>query len=103
MNPVKLIAERGLGMAERTAGRDGEMSKVPSYVPRTRPVKGKSVLITAAAGGGHRLRRARRVLEECARALVISDIHPRALTSGCGAEERSLPERRFRQARQRHR
>jgi len=52
------------------------MSKVPSYVPGHGLLKGKSVLITAAAGGGIGFAAARRVLEEGARALVISDIHP---------------------------
>lgn len=49
----------------------------PSYVPAHDLLKGKSVLITAAAGGGIGFATARRCLEEGARALFLSDVHPR--------------------------
>ncbi|MDB5988372.1 MAG: family oxidoreductase [Nevskia sp.] len=55
------------------------MSLLPAYVPAHQLLAGKSVLITAAAGGGIGFATARRVLEEGARALVIADIHPRRL------------------------
>lgn len=49
----------------------------PAYVPAHGLLKGKTVLITAAAGGGIGFAAARRCLEEGARALMLSDIHPR--------------------------
>jgi 3-oxoacyl-[acyl-carrier protein] reductase len=51
----------------------------PPYVPAHGLLQGKTVLVTAAAGGGIGFATARRVLEEGARALVISDIHERRL------------------------
>jgi 3-oxoacyl-[acyl-carrier protein] reductase len=51
----------------------------PSYVPGHGLLKGKSVLITAAAGGGIGFAAARRCLEEGCRGLMIADIHPRRL------------------------
>jgi 3-oxoacyl-[acyl-carrier protein] reductase len=55
------------------------MSKIPEYVPGHGLLKGKSVLITAAAGAGIGFSAARRCVEEGCRALMISDIHPRRL------------------------
>ncbi len=55
------------------------MNNAPAYVPPHGLLKGKTVLITAAAGGGIGFATARRCLEEGARALVISDIHERRL------------------------
>ncbi|MGH8453232.1 MAG: SDR family oxidoreductase, partial [Nevskiales bacterium] len=55
------------------------MNSIPTYVPAHGLLKGKSVLITAAAGGGIGFATAKRVLEEGARALVIADIHERRL------------------------
>ncbi len=49
----------------------------PHYVPAHGLLRGKSVLITAAAGGGIGFAAARRCLEEGARALMLSDMHPR--------------------------
>ncbi|MEQ1438886.1 SDR family oxidoreductase [Fontimonas sp. SYSU GA230001] len=49
----------------------------PPYVPAHGLLKGKSILITAAAGGGIGFATARRCLEEGARALMLSDMHPR--------------------------
>lgn len=49
----------------------------PPYVPPHGLLKGKAVLITAAAGGGIGFAAARRCLEEGARALMLSDLHPR--------------------------
>ena len=55
------------------------MTPAPDYVPAHGLLAGKSVLITAAAGGGIGNATARRVLEEGARALMIADIHERRL------------------------
>jgi 3-oxoacyl-[acyl-carrier protein] reductase len=49
----------------------------PAYVPGHGLLKGKSVLITAAAGAGIGFATARRCAEEGCRALMVSDIHPR--------------------------
>lgn len=49
----------------------------PPYVPAHGLLQGKSVLITAAAGGGIGFATARRCLEEGARGIVVADIHPR--------------------------
>lgn len=51
----------------------------PEYVPGHGLLKGKSVLVTAAAGGGIGFAAALRSLEEGARAVVIADIHERRL------------------------
>ncbi len=51
----------------------------PEYIPGHGLLQGKSVLITAAAGGGIGFAAAQRSLEEGARALVIADIHERRL------------------------
>ena len=53
------------------------MSKAPDYVPGHGLLKGKSVLITAAAGAGIGFASARRCIEEGCRGIVLSDIHPR--------------------------
>ncbi|WP_028302650.1 SDR family oxidoreductase [Oceanospirillum beijerinckii] len=55
------------------------MQQVPEYVSGHGLLKGKSVLITAAAGAGIGFSAARRAAEEGCRALMISDIHPRRL------------------------
>ncbi len=55
------------------------MAVIPKYVPGHDLLKGKSVLITAAAGGGIGFAAAKRCAEEGCRALVISDIHERRL------------------------
>jgi 3-oxoacyl-[acyl-carrier protein] reductase len=52
----------------------------PNYVPAHGLLQGKTVLVTAAAGGGIGFATAKRVLEEGARALVIADIHERRLS-----------------------
>ena len=57
----------------------------PPYVPGHGLLKGKSVLITAAAGGGIGFATARRCLEEGCRGIVISDIHPRRLDEAVAA------------------
>lgn len=49
--------------------------KVPTYVPGHGLLKGKSVLITAAAGVGIGFSAATRAVEEGCRAIVISDVH----------------------------
>lgn len=55
------------------------MSLNPQYVPGHGLLKGRSVLITAAAGAGIGFSAALRCAEEGCRALMISDIHPRRL------------------------
>lgn len=57
----------------------------PPYVPGHDLLKGKSVLLTAAAGGGIGFAAAKRCAEEGARALFISDIHPRRLDEAVNA------------------
>lgn len=52
---------------------------VPPYVEGHGLLKGKSVLITAAAGVGIGFAAAKKALEESCRALFISDIHERRL------------------------
>ncbi|MRV72087.1 SDR family oxidoreductase [Duganella sp. FT92W] len=52
---------------------------IPEYVKGHGLLAGKSVLITAAAGGGIGFAAARRAVEEGCRALMISDIHPQRL------------------------
>ncbi|CAA0110979.1 putative oxidoreductase [Halioglobus japonicus] len=49
--------------------------KTPEYVPGHDLIKGKSVLVTAAAGAGIGFSAATRAAEEGARAIVLSDIH----------------------------
>jgi len=53
--------------------------QVPQYPAGHGLLKDKSVLVTAAAGGGIGYATARRCAEEGCRALMISDIHPRRL------------------------
>jgi 3-oxoacyl-[acyl-carrier protein] reductase len=55
------------------------MTPAPPYVPGHGLLKGKSVLITAAAGAGIGFATARRCLEESAGALVMADIHEKRL------------------------
>jgi 3-oxoacyl-[acyl-carrier protein] reductase len=49
--------------------------KIPEYVQGHGLIKGKSVLVTAAAGAGIGFSAATRAAEEGARAIVLSDIH----------------------------
>jgi 3-oxoacyl-[acyl-carrier protein] reductase len=67
------------------------MTQSPAYVPPHDLLKGKAVLVTAAAGGGIGLATARRCLEEGARHLVISDIHERRLADAMGALRKDFP------------
>ncbi|GAB5452719.1 MAG: SDR family oxidoreductase [Halioglobus sp.] len=55
--------------------------KNPEYVPGHGLIKGKSVLITAAAGAGIGFAAATKAAEEGARAIVLSDIHEGRLES----------------------
>lgn len=57
------------------------MTPAPAYVPGHGLLKGKSVLVTAAAGAGIGFSAAKRAAEEGARALFISDIHEKRLTA----------------------
>ncbi|MBS0291203.1 MAG: SDR family oxidoreductase [Proteobacteria bacterium] len=55
------------------------MKPSPEYVPAHGLLRGKSVLITAAAGAGIGFSAAQRAAEEGCRSLVISDVHERRL------------------------
>jgi 3-oxoacyl-[acyl-carrier protein] reductase len=55
-------------------------------------LKGKSVLITAAAGGGIGFAAAKRCVEEGCRGLLISDIHPRRLDEAVAVLRKDHPE-----------
>lgn len=55
------------------------MNSAPDYVPAHGLLRGKSVLVTAAAGAGIGFAVAQRAAEEGCRALYISDVHERRL------------------------
>lgn len=55
------------------------MNAAPDYVPAHGLLRGKSVLVTAAAGAGIGFAAARRAAEEGCRALYLSDVHQRRL------------------------
>lgn len=55
------------------------MKAPPDYVPAHGLLRGKSVLITAAAGAGIGFAAAKRAVEEGCSSLVISDVHERRL------------------------
>ena len=64
------------------------MNPAPNYVPAHGLLKGKSVLVTAAAGAGIGFAAAKRCAEEGARALLISDVHERRLNEAVEAIRR---------------
>lgn len=64
----------------------------PEYIPGHGLLQGKSVLITAAAGGGIGFAAAKRSLEEGARAVVIADIHERRLGEAVEALKNEHPD-----------
>ncbi len=64
----------------------------PPYVPAHGLLKNKSVLITAAAGGGIGFAAARRCLEEGARALLLSDMHPRRTEEAAQTLAKEFPQ-----------
>lgn len=66
--------------------------KTPTYVPAHGLLAGRSVLITAAAGGGIGFAAARRCLEEGARALMLSDFHPRRTAEAAEALGKEFPQ-----------
>jgi 3-oxoacyl-[acyl-carrier protein] reductase len=68
--------------------------KAPEYVAGHGLIKGKSVLVTAAAGAGIGFSAATRAAEEGARAIVLSDIHPGRLEAAVAKlkEETGLDE-----------
>ena len=61
------------------------MKPAPDYVPAHGLLRGKSVLVTAAAGAGIGFSVARRAAEEGCRALFISDVHERRLNEAVDA------------------
>lgn len=65
----------------------------PPYVPPHGLLNGKSILITAAAGGGIGFAAAKRCLEEGCRALLLSDIHPRRTEEAVQALQKDFPDR----------
>jgi 3-oxoacyl-[acyl-carrier protein] reductase len=64
------------------------MKPAPHYVPPHDLLKGKSVLVTAAAGAGIGFAVAKRAAEEGCRALFISDVHERRLQESVEAIQR---------------
>ena len=64
----------------------------PPYVAAHGLLKGKTVLITAAGGGGIGFAAAKRCLEEGARALMLSDIHPRRTEEAAQALAKEFPD-----------
>ncbi len=64
----------------------------PEYIAGHGLLQGKSVLITAAAGGGIGFAAAKRSLEEGARAVVIADIHERRLGEAVDALKAEHPD-----------
>lgn len=71
---------------------DNSASSIPAYVPAHGLLKDKAVLITAAAGGGIGYAAARRCLEEGARALMLSDMHPRRTEEAAQALAQAFPQ-----------
>ena len=65
----------------------------PAEVPAHGLLNGKSVLITAAAGGGIGFAAAKRCLEEGARGLVLSDMHPRRTAEAAATLATQFPDR----------
>ena len=61
------------------------MKPAPEYVPAHGLMRGKSVLVTAAAGVGIGFAAAKRAAEEGCRALLISDVHERRLSEAVEA------------------
>ena len=61
------------------------MKPAPEYVPAHGLLRGKSVLVTAAAGAGIGFAAAKRAAEEGCRALLISDVHERRLNEAVEA------------------
>ena len=70
------------------------MKPAPEYVPAHGLMRGKSVLVTAAAGAGIGFAAAKRAAEEGCRALLISDVHERRLSEAVEAirQDTGLPE-----------
>lgn len=64
------------------------MKPAPDYVPAHDLLRGKSVLVTAAAGAGIGFAAAKRAAEEGCRALFISDVHERRLSEAVEAIQR---------------
>lgn len=64
------------------------MKPAPEYVPAHGLLKGKSVLVTAAAGAGIGFAAARRAAEEGARAVFLSDVHERRLAEAVATIQR---------------
>jgi len=64
----------------------------PAYVFGHGLLKGKSVLITAAAGAGIGFATAKRCLEEGASSLVLADIHERRLGDAAGTLRTEFPD-----------
>lgn len=68
---------------------------LPKPVPPHGLLAGRSVLVTAAAGGGIGFATAQRVLEEGARAIVIADIHERRLDEAVAKLRSEFSERKI--------
>jgi 3-oxoacyl-[acyl-carrier protein] reductase len=68
------------------------MTQPPAPVPPHGLLKGKTVLITAAAGAGIGSATARRCVEEGARALVMSDAREKRLAEAVSALQKDFPD-----------
>jgi 3-oxoacyl-[acyl-carrier protein] reductase len=64
------------------------LKPAPAYVPPHGLLKGRSVLVTAAAGAGIGFAAAKRAAEEGCRALFVSDVHERRLGEAVEALKR---------------
>ncbi|WP_029890538.1 SDR family oxidoreductase [Polycyclovorans algicola] len=68
------------------------MMPPPTQIPPHGLLKGKSILLTAAAGGGIGFATAQRCIEEGARAVFVSDAHPRRTGEAAEALKALAPE-----------
>jgi 3-oxoacyl-[acyl-carrier protein] reductase len=80
-----LISDHGASQIQQS---ESSMKPAPHYVPPHDLLKGKSVLVTAAAGAGIGFAVAKRAAEEGCRALFISDVHERRLQEAVEAIQR---------------
>ena len=68
-----------------------DLSQPPPYAESHQLLRGKSVLITAAAGAGIGFAAAKRAAEESCRSLFISDIHPGRLEKAASTLKEAFP------------
>lgn len=68
------------------------MQPSPNYVPPHGLLKGKTILVTAAAGAGIGFAVARRALEEGCSAMLLSDVHERRLSEAVDSLRCDFPQ-----------